>query len=102
MWVFDSQLISPSLSAKILNEALEQQREILEEAEKNDEAKLQTLPRLSIESVQPSVSSDDEDEIDKFQGFSETQSFYDGEEVSLQFFSYRIVPILHRYLFFFS
>lgn len=76
----EDKLISPSLSAKILNEALEQQREILEEAEKNEEAKLQTLPRLSIESVQPSVSSDDEDEIDKFQGFSETQSFYDGEE----------------------
>ncbi|CAA6660444.1 unnamed protein product [Spirodela intermedia] len=65
--------------AKILNEALKQQREVLEEDEKAEEAKLNTLPPLSIESVQPSISSDDEDEIDDFHGFAETQSQYDGD-----------------------
>lgn len=81
--MFGSQLISPALSTKILNEALKQQREVLEEEEKAEEAKLNTLPHLSIESVQPSISSDDEDEIDDFHGFSETQSQYDGDAVNV-------------------
>ncbi|MQL68517.1 hypothetical protein Taro_000844 [Colocasia esculenta] len=84
-------LISPSLSAKILSEALKQQSEILDKAEKAEEEKLQKLPPFSIDSVEPSVASDDEDELDDFHGFSETQSQYDGYEQEINVEDERIL-----------
>ncbi|CAM8909508.1 unnamed protein product [Rhodiola kirilowii] len=66
-------LISPNISSKILKEALEQQKEIEdeEERERNPHFKL-------IEEEQ--VLVEPEDDIDDFAGFEENKSFYDCEE----------------------
>ncbi|KAL5994478.1 hypothetical protein ACLOJK_024530 [Asimina triloba] len=68
-------LISSDLSSKILKEALNQQKEILEE-----EAGPQMLTAFSSVATDPSIAldSDGEGDFDAFDGFSETKSQYDG------------------------
>ncbi|ONK80746.1 uncharacterized protein A4U43_C01F21250 [Asparagus officinalis] len=65
-------LISSNLSSKILKEALSQQREIEQEAEEQN-----PTPFSSI-TENPSVVDEEEEDVDGFDGFSETQSLYDG------------------------
>lgn len=68
----EEKLISSNLSSKILKEALSQQREIEQEAEeKNPNA-------FSAVTENPSVADEEEEDVDGFEGFSETQSVYDG------------------------
>ncbi|XP_058078066.1 bystin isoform X2 [Magnolia sinica] len=71
----EQKLISSNLTSKILKEALNQQKEILEE-----EAGPQTLTAFSSVATDPSAASDSDGEgdLDAFDGFSETQSQYDG------------------------
>lgn len=72
-----SQLISSDLSSKILKEAINQQKEILQEAEEENRTP------FSAVSVDPSVASDsDAEDAGAFDDFSETQSQYDVDEVS--------------------
>ena len=78
------QLISSDLSSKILKEALNQQKEILEE-----ETHRQTLTSFSSIPPNHSIASDSgaesDDDVDAFDGFSETLSHYDAPPVSFFF-----------------
>ncbi|XXG45248.1 hypothetical protein AAC387_Pa02g0377 [Persea americana] len=72
----EHKLISSDLSSKILKEALNQQKEILEE-----ETHPQTLTSFSSIPPNHSIASDSgaesDDDVDAFDGFSETLSHYD-------------------------
>lgn len=69
----EEKLISSDLSSKILKEALNQQREIDQEAEEENPNAFSAITE------NPSVVEEQEEEdIDGFDGFSETQSVYDG------------------------
>ncbi|XP_038971082.1 bystin-like isoform X1 [Phoenix dactylifera] len=71
-------LISSDLSSKILKEALQQQKEILQEDEERNPTP------FSAVSVGPSPAFDsDSEDVDGFDGFSETQSQYDVGEVEI-------------------
>ncbi|XP_074563126.1 bystin-like [Curcuma longa] len=71
-------LISSGLSSKILKEALDQQKEILQEVEEESR-----VP-FSAVAVDPLARSDsDAEDIDEFDGFTETQSLYDGGDVEI-------------------
>ncbi|RWW84810.1 hypothetical protein BHE74_00006562 [Ensete ventricosum] len=71
------QLISSGLSSKILKEAINQQKEILQEAEEENHTP------FSAVSIDPTVASDsDAEDADAFDDVSETQSQYDVDEVS--------------------
>ncbi|KAF5945514.1 hypothetical protein HYC85_015742 [Camellia sinensis] len=72
------QFISSGMSSKILKEALIQQKEVQEEAEEQNPNKL-----VFAEEPANDAASDDE-EIDNFGGFSETQSQFGGfdEEIN--------------------
>ncbi|RRT76952.1 hypothetical protein B296_00007446 [Ensete ventricosum] len=68
------QLISSGLSSKILKEAINQQKEILQEAEEENRTP------FSAVSIDPTVASDsDAEDADAFDDVSETQSQYDVE-----------------------
>ncbi|XAR52444.1 hypothetical protein NMG60_11020528 [Bertholletia excelsa] len=70
----DDTLISSSMSSKILREALIQQKEIEDEAERQN-------PDNVIFGKEPAkAANSDEDDIDDFGGFSETQSQFGGPE----------------------
>lgn len=72
-----AQLISSGLSSKILKEALDQQKEILQEVEEESRVS------LSAVAVDPLARLDsDAEDIDEFDGFTETQSLYDADDVS--------------------
>ncbi|CAL9060707.1 unnamed protein product [Musa banksii] len=72
------ELISSDLSSKILKEAINQQKEILQEAEEENRTP------FSAVSVDPSVASDsDAEDAGAFDDFSETQSQYDVDEVEI-------------------
>lgn len=81
---FFLQLISSDLSSKILKEALNQQKEIFEE-----ETQPQTLTSFSSIPANHSIASDSgaesDDDVDAFDGFSETLSHYDAPPVSFFF-----------------
>uniref|UniRef100_A0A5B7BTS1 Bystin n=1 Tax=Davidia involucrata TaxID=16924 RepID=A0A5B7BTS1_DAVIN len=68
----EEKLISSGMSSKILKEALIQQKEIQEEAEE------QNPNKLVFPEEPPSVVASDEEDIDEFGGFSETQSQFGG------------------------
>ncbi|KAJ0970380.1 hypothetical protein J5N97_023257 [Dioscorea zingiberensis] len=73
----ESKLVSSDLSSKILKEALKQQREILEE-----EAQLEkpsVFSSITVDKLNEGEEKEEED-IDGFDGFSETQSQFDGWE----------------------
>lgn len=74
----EEKLISSGMSSKILKEALIQQKEVQEEAEEQNPNKL-----VFAEEPANDAASDDE-EIDNFGGFSETQSQFGGfdEEIN--------------------
>ncbi|CAO2821957.1 unnamed protein product [Amaranthus hypochondriacus] len=69
------QMISNKLSDKILKEAFNQQKEIVDE--QNDEL---NVDGSRFSSVQVSASRDDLEDIDDFAGFSETRSQFDDYE----------------------
>ncbi|KAM0938962.1 putative bystin [Dioscorea sansibarensis] len=69
----ESKLVSSDLSSKILKEALKQQKEVLEE-----ETQLEKSSVFSGITVDKLNEEEDEDDIDEFDGFSETQSQFDG------------------------
>ncbi|CAO2821956.1 unnamed protein product [Amaranthus hypochondriacus] len=69
------QMISNKLSDKILKEAFNQQKEIVDE--QNDEL---NVDGRRFSSVQVSASRDDLEDIDDFAGFSETRSQFDDYE----------------------
>ena len=70
------QLISSGMSSKILKEALLQQKEI------EDEARDQN-PHSSFFAVEDVPAKDEEEDVDDFAGFDETQSHFGGYEVGL-------------------
>ncbi|CAL9085331.1 unnamed protein product [Musa textilis] len=73
-----SQLISSDLSSEILKEALNQQKEILREK------KEENFTPLSAVVVDPSFAlNNDAEDVDEFDGFSDTQRQYDGGEVEI-------------------
>lgn len=68
------------MSSKILKEALKQQKEVLEE-----EAQLEKSSVFSGITVDKlNEEGEEEEDIDEFDGFSETQSQFDGWQVSFQ------------------
>ncbi|KAF8407718.1 hypothetical protein HHK36_006853 [Tetracentron sinense] len=70
----EEKLISPGMSSKIMKEALMQQKEIQDEAEKQNPNSFFAITE------EPNVDLDEEEELDGFDGFSETLSHYDGYE----------------------
>lgn len=78
----DEKLLSSGMSSKILKEARIQQREV-----EDEEVEAQN-PNNSLLNVveQPHKDDGEEDDIDDFAGFSETQSRYGDYEVSTFFF----------------
>ncbi|KMS97018.1 hypothetical protein BVRB_7g179650 [Beta vulgaris subsp. vulgaris] len=70
-------MISNSLSDKLLKEAFKQQKEIVDE--ENEE---QNPAILNLSAVQLSLH-DEEEDIDEFAGFYETQSQFNDYEVSI-------------------
>lgn len=72
----EEKFISSGMSSKILKEALSQQKEIQEEAEE-----LQNLnnPLRFVE--EQSRAGDEEEDVDDFAGFSETQSQFGNYDV---------------------
>ncbi|URE21265.1 Bystin [Musa troglodytarum] len=74
----DAILISSDLSSEILKEALNQQKEILRETEEEN------FTPLSAVVVDPSFAlNNDAEDVDEFDGFSDTQRQYDGGEVEI-------------------
>lgn len=70
-------LISSNISAKIMKEAMLQQKEIQEE-----EDTAQGRANSSFYGVEEPPKVEEGDDIDEFAGFSETQSEFGGYEVS--------------------
>lgn len=77
----EEKLISSGMSSKILKEALAQQREV------EDEANRAQNPNNSLlnvtEDPRKDEAAEEEEDIDDFGGFSETQSRFGGYEVSV-------------------
>lgn len=73
----EEKFISSGMSSKILKEALIQQKEIQEEAEEQQNRN-QNNPLRFVEE-QPGV--EDEEDVDDFAGFSETQSQFGNYDV---------------------
>ncbi|XAR52447.1 hypothetical protein NMG60_11020533 [Bertholletia excelsa] len=73
----DAKLISSNMSSKILREALLQQKEIEEEAERKNANNVIFGEELA------KAADSDEDDIDDFGGFSETQSQFGGPEEAI-------------------
>lgn len=72
----ENKLIGSNISSKIMKEALIQQKEVQEEEEKEN-------AKSSFHGIEePPKVVEDEDDIDDFAGFSETQSQFGGYEVS--------------------
>ena len=69
-------MISSGMSSKILKEALFQQKEI------EDEARDQN-PNSSFFAVEEEPAKDEEEDVDDFAGFDDTQSHFGGYEVGL-------------------
>lgn len=86
------QLISSGMSSKILKEALIQQKEIQEEAE----AQIPGASNFALLKEKTDTIQLDEDDLDQFNGFSETQSQYGGDEVNYLLF---FCTFLSWYLF---
>lgn len=79
----DEKLLSSGMSSKILKEARIQQREI-----EDEEVEAQNPNNSLLNVVEPPHKDDrEEDDIDDFTGFSETQSRYGDYEVSIFFLS---------------
>ncbi|KAL1832352.1 hypothetical protein DCAR_0102352 [Daucus carota subsp. sativus] len=72
----EQKLISSGMSSKILKEALIQQKEIQEEAE----AQIPGASNFALLKEKTDTIQLDEDDLDQFNGFSETQSQYGGDE----------------------
>ncbi|XP_059661351.1 bystin [Cornus florida] len=70
----EEKLISTGMSSKILKEALIQQKEVQEEAEE------QNPNKLVFDEEPPALAAYEEEDVDEFDGFSETQSQYGGYE----------------------
>ncbi|KAI4323134.1 hypothetical protein L6164_022764 [Bauhinia variegata] len=70
----EEKMISSNITSKIMKEALIQQKEVREEAEARDNA------NNSFFSVEEPPKVEDEDDIDEFDGFTETQSYIGGYE----------------------
>lgn len=71
----EQKLISPGMSSKILKEALLQQKEIQDETDNQNPAKFKFQ-----EEVLTSVTLDEEDDIDDFTGFADTESQFGFDE----------------------
>lgn len=71
------QLISNGMSSKILKEAIIQQREIQDEVEAQNPSNV-----VFTQAAMKPVEFEDEEDVDDFDGFLETQSQYDGYDVS--------------------
>lgn len=84
------QLIASDMSSKILKEALIQQKEIQDEA---DAQKPGAASFAFLKENADAVQLEEEEELDHFSGFSETQSQYGGNEVVnyLGFFYLRVL-----------
>lgn len=87
VFVFALQTISSDLSSKIIKEALKQQKEILEEENREDNFKASFSNVSAPRSVQEE-NDDEEEDIDAFDGFSDTLSQYEGGEVWSLFFNH--------------
>lgn len=74
------QMISSGISSKILKEAMIQQKEVLEESEEPNATKSAFV--FAEEEQSKRRVEEDEDDIDDFGGFNETQSQYGNYEVS--------------------
>lgn len=69
----EEKLISSEISTKILKEALNQQKEIQQEEEDRNPTPFSAVPADAVADAE-----DSDDEVDGFDGFSETQSQYNG------------------------
>lgn len=83
------------MSSKILKEALIQQKEIQEEADAQNPS---TTNFVFPKEKSGQIQLDDEEDIDDFNGFAETQSQFGGYEVNYQDFS--IICPFGLYIFF--
>ncbi|KAJ6794792.1 bystin [Iris pallida] len=77
-FLFLSALIDSNLSSKILKQALSQQKEIQEEEDAAD-----TTKPTSFAAITENTNDEEDDDVDSFEGFSETQSVYDGGVVEI-------------------
>ncbi|KAJ4773723.1 Bystin [Rhynchospora pubera] len=82
----ENKTISSDLSSKIIKEALKQQKEILEEENREDKVKVSFSDVSALSSAldeDGEGEGEGEDEIDAFDGFSDTLSQYDGGELEI-------------------
>ncbi|KAH7662816.1 Flavinator of succinate dehydrogenase protein [Dioscorea alata] len=70
----ESKLVSSDLSSKILKEALKQQKEVLEEEAQLEKSSI--FSGITVDKL--NEEGEEEEDIDEFDGFSETQSQFDG------------------------
>lgn len=80
----EEKLISSGMSSKILKEALAQQREIQDEAERPN-ANDKSSSFVFAEGLTQGEEAE-EDDVDDFDGFSETQSLFGAYDVSCTIF----------------
>lgn len=96
----EEKLISSGMSSKILKEALIQQREV-EDEELHAQNPNNSLRTVSQDPPQSHSNEDNDDDIDQFNGFDETQSRYGDYEVSFSLVTHNFVPFFCIFFFFF-
>ncbi|KAF3335297.1 bystin [Carex littledalei] len=81
----EDKTISSDLSSKIIKEALKQQKEILEEENRSlpDHRLRASFSDVSAPPSGQEENDDEEEDIDAFDGFSDTLSQYDGGELEI-------------------
>ena len=94
----NEELISSTMSSKILKQALAQQKEIQDEAnlQNPNSALLFAQEYVTPKGAAADDAQTDDDDIDGFDGFSETQSRFGADDVS------HSLALLNFFFFFFS
>lgn len=77
-------MISSGMSSKILKEALLQQKEIEDEVRDHN-------PHSAFLAVQEEPAKDEEEDVDDFAGFDDTQSYFGGYEVCFDLSNFPLV-----------